>query len=109
MLPVILNVAVPVLAGRLTETVRVELPGVVTGLGLKLALVRFGNPLTLRLTELEPLTVPRETVYLPLVPRFTVRDDGEAERVKSAGGAATVSVKLLEWVRLPLVPVTVIG
>ncbi len=60
--PVIVKLNVPVLARELTETVKVELPVVVTGFGLKLPLTLLGNPLTLRLTELEPFTALRETV-----------------------------------------------
>lgn len=94
--PVIFNVYSPVLALRLVERVRVELPEVLTGLGLKLALVLGGNPLTLRVTELEVFTAPSDTVELTLEPRFTVIDDGDAEIVKSAGGAETTTVRVVE-------------
>ncbi len=60
--PVIVSIFdVTVLAFRFTEIFRVELPEVVTGLGLKLALVLAGNPLTLKLTELDAFTSPTET------------------------------------------------
>jgi hypothetical protein len=41
-------------------------------------------------------------------PGFTVWEAGEAETEKS-GAAATTSVAVAEWVRLPLVPVIVSG
>jgi hypothetical protein len=62
LLPVIVTMTVLVLALRLAVIFRVEFalefapPALAeTGLGLKLALTPFGNPLTLRLTEFEPL------------------------------------------------------
>ncbi len=61
--PVTVKVYVPGGALWFTEIVRLELPGVVvTGLGLKVALVLGGNPLTLRVTELEVFTAPSDTV-----------------------------------------------
>lgn len=61
--PVIVNVNVPLLALGLALIVSVELPVVVTGLVLKLALVLLGSPLTLRFTVLEvPFTLPTVTV-----------------------------------------------
>jgi hypothetical protein len=60
--PLMVKVYVPGGAFRFTEIVRLELPVVVTGLGLKVALVREGTPLTLRLTELEPPLAPSDTV-----------------------------------------------
>ncbi len=80
----------------------------VTGLGLKLALVFFGNPLALRLTELDPPTVPTDTATFPRCPRLTINEVGDAEIVKSAAAGCTVSVKLLEWTKLPLLPTIVI-
>ena len=59
--PVIVNVNVPVLAFGLAFIVSVELPGVVTGLVLKLAVLRLGTPLTLRFTELDELPAPTVT------------------------------------------------
>lgn len=110
LLPVIFNgKGPPVLANLLTEIVRMDWPGVLTGLTLNFALVLFGNPLTLRLTELDAPVVPSEIVDDPLFPRLIVRDVGEAEIEKSGAGAATVSVTVLEWLRPPLVPVIVIG
>jgi len=94
--PLIVNVDVPVLACLLTEMVSVELPLVLTGLTLKVALVLLGSPLTLRLTELEPFSAVSEIVDLPLCPRLIVRDVGDAEILKSGVAAATVIVKPVE-------------
>lgn len=85
--------------------VSVEEPEAVAGLGLKLALVFDSRPLTLRLTELDPLALVRVTVSVPREPRGIVKDDAEIERVKSGGGTTTVTV--VECVRLPLIPVMV--
>src|SRR6266542_4530202 len=57
----------------------------VTGFELKLALVRWGNPLTLRLTELEPLIAVTVTVVVPFELRRTVCEVGDSERLKSGG------------------------
>jgi len=55
-------------------TVNVDEPEPVIEAGLKLALVRRGNPLTLRLTApVNPLPAVTATVYAPLEPRDTVR------------------------------------
>ena len=48
--PVIVKERLPVGAFLPTVTVSVEVPEPVTAVGLKLALVRMGNPETLRLT-----------------------------------------------------------
>jgi hypothetical protein len=100
LLPVIVScLPITVLAFRLTEIVSVELPEAVTGLALKLALVLDGKPLTLKLTELEPPTAVSEMVELPLEPRLTVSDGGDAEILKSGdggGGAETTTVRVVE-------------
>ena len=98
LLPVTVSVWVPVLALRFTEIFRVEVPGAVTGLALKLALVLGGKPLTLRLTELDPPSMPSEAKELPVEPRLTVIGDA-AEIVKSGvggGGAETTTVRVVE-------------
>jgi hypothetical protein len=95
LLPVIVSVRVPVLAFRFTEIVSVEVPGAVIGLVLKLALVLGGKPLTLRLTELDPPTVPSETTELPFEPRLTV-SDGDAEILKFGVGDETTTVRVVE-------------
>ena len=93
-LPVIVNGYVPVRALQFTEMVSFELPGAVAGFRLKLALVLCGNPLTLRLTELEPPLALSETVEAPFEPRFAVIDD--AEMPKSTAGAETTTVRVVE-------------
>jgi hypothetical protein len=88
LLPLIVRPNCPVLALRLALILRVEpAPFVVavTGLGLKLALVPLGKPLTLRLTELEALIAVTVTFVDPLEPRFTVSELGDADRLKSGG------------------------
>ena len=46
-----------------TVMVSVEVPGLLAGFGLKLALVRDGRPDRLRFTGVLPLTAPMVTVY----------------------------------------------
>ena len=99
LLPEIASVYVPVVAFRLTEILRVEVPRAVTGLVLKLALVLGGKPLTLKLTELDPPTAVSVMAELPVEPRLTVSDVGDAEIVKSGdggGGAETTTVRVVE-------------
>lgn len=83
----------------------------VTGLGLKLAAALEGTPVTLRVTS--PVNPPDElsvTVYAALEPRVTFRVVGEPEIEKSPMLVLlTTSVTVLEWIRLPLVPVMVNG
>jgi len=92
-----------------TVTVRVEVPEPVTEVGLKLALTRDPNPLTLRLTvPANPFTLAMVTVYWPDVLRGTVSVAGDGKIVKSGVGAGfTASVTVVECTRLPLVPVMV--
>src|SRR6266404_3247515 len=104
------KVRVPVVALLFTVTVKVELPDPATEVGLKVAVTRAGNPLTLRLTvPVNPLTAPIVTVYLPVAPRATVRLAGETEIVKSGLGPCTTRVTVVEWDNVPLVPVMVKG
>ncbi len=83
------------------------LAGGVTGLGEKLAVTLEGTPEALRVTgdwkSLRELTV---MVTVPEPPLGMVMEVGLAEREKSGAGL-TVSTMLVEWVRLPLVPVMV--
>ena len=88
-------------------TRNVDEPDVVMDEGLKLALVRRGSPLTLRLTvPLKPEPGATVTVQLPLEPRETVRLPGVTVTEKSA---LTTSVTLAVWVKVPLVAVIVSG
>jgi hypothetical protein len=66
----------------------------------------FGAPETDRLTAPALPTTAVERVLDPLVPCTKLRLLGLAEIVKS-GGAATVSMTVVEWVAAPSVPVTV--
>jgi hypothetical protein len=61
LVPLTVNVYVPVAAGRLTETPRVEVPEVVIEAGVKVAFVFFGKPLRLR------VTVPENGPTAPMV------------------------------------------
>lgn len=88
MLPRTANVVVwPLVALELTVTFSVEVAPVeelVTDEGLNEPLVPLGNPLTLRFTVLRPLTCVIVTVYVPVIPRFTVSEVGVTAIVKSA-------------------------
>ena len=103
--PVMVAVTVPVAAVLVAVNVRVLV--VVAGCGLKTALTPLGKPEAERVTEpLKPFDLVIVTVLLPLPPCVTVTLFGDADRLKSGVGAGfTVSVTLLEWVVLPLVPV----
>lgn len=89
-------------------TVKVELPEPVTEMGLKLA-APVGSPVTLNVTvPVKPFNAVTVTVYPALVPWTTVWEAGVAEREKSGVGATfTISVTVVEWLRMPLVPVMV--
>ena len=93
MLPVIVSGYVPVAALRLTVIFSVEFAVAVTGFGVKLALVRGGKPLTLRLTELEPFTAVTVTVVEPFAPRCTVSELDGGERAKSGALVDPPAVK----------------
>ena len=107
LVPMIVNVNVPVLLPAVT--VNVEPPDPLTDDGLKLAVAPPVSPLT------DSATVPANppsgvtvTTYVVLVLRATVREDGVAESEKSAAPVlVTTSVTVLERTRLPLVPVMV--
>ena len=86
--------------------VRVELPDCVSDVGLKLALVPEGSPLTPNTTlPVKPEFVATEILMLVLAPAFTVAEDGAAESAKGD----TTSVTVFECANAPLVPNTVIG
>jgi hypothetical protein len=85
----------------------VELPPLVTEVGLKVAFAPAGSPATLNATELAaPCVVAVLTEYDVPEPAVTVWLAGVAPIEKSLG-AFTTSVTFCECVRLPLVPVTV--
>jgi hypothetical protein len=83
LVPLILKLKVPVGVDPLVLTVNVDDPWPVTEPGLKLALELDGNPRTLKVTcPLKPPMAATVTVYVVLLPRETVWEDGEAEIVK---------------------------
>ena len=104
LVPVIVRVAVV----RLLEfTVSVDVPEPATDVGLKVAVVLRGTPVTLRFTvPVKPLSAPTVTVYVPFAPRVIESVEGEAEMLKSAG-AVTTSVTVVECVSVDPVPVMV--
>src|ERR1700730_8107224 len=100
-MPVIVIVGVPVAADALTARVSVELPPVVTLVGLRPAVTPVGAPPAVRLTvSAEPLTSAVLIVEVPLEPCWMVRLDGLAliEKLFGGGGAVTVSVTVVECV-----------
>lgn len=76
------------------------LDGHTTGLGLKLALVRDGSPVTLRLIEPEGFVTAMSIMADD--PRETLVDDAESENT----WPVTSTEKVAECSSLPLVPVT---
>jgi len=79
----------------------------VAGLRLKLAVAPLGTP------EVENVTGPVKPpmgviviVLVPLLPRLMVNAFGLAVKLKSCA-AGTVSIIVVVWLRVPLVPVTV--
>lgn len=107
---------VPVDVFRFVLIVRTELaallPVIETGLILKLALVRRGKPLRLRLTL--PVKLPdgvtvMVSVLLELTATVMVAEEALSEKSPDDAGALTTSVTVVEWLTLPLVPVIVIG
>src|SRR5262249_20751107 len=92
--------------------VNVEVPPPVTDDGLKLKCVPAGNPLTEKFTlPLNPFTPEIVTEYPVEFPRTTVWLDGVALIEKPGATSPELNTKLtlLEWTRLPLVPVIVRG
>ena len=86
------------------------LPVIETGFTVKLELVRRGRPPRLRLTL--PVNPPDGvTVMVSLELEFTatvmVPEAAASEKVPDEPEEFTTSVAVVEWVRLPLVPVTV--
>ena len=98
------GVAVP------APTESVELPPVVTEVGLRVAVAPVGAPLMVRFTvSAEPLVRAVEMVDVPLEPWTKDRLVGLAPIEKSlgGGGAVTVNETVVAWVALVPVPVTV--
>ena len=88
------TVSVDVAAGvvMLVVTVIVEVPLVVTVVGLKLAEAPVGRPLALSVTvPANPFSAPMVTVYVVELPAVTVCVPGEAPMVKSGTGAAVTT------------------
>jgi hypothetical protein len=105
---VIVSVEFPVtLEGIITD--RVVLPEPITEGGVKLAVAPFGRPVTWKPTVgFAPLAGVTLIAYIAVPPPWSVTLPGEAESEKSPPVAVpTTSVTIVEWVRLPLVPVIV--
>src|SRR5215471_10935281 len=80
---------VPVFVVPLVVTVMVDEPEPTTDGGLKLTVAPAGRPLALKtIVPLKPFKAESVTVYVVLPPCTTVREDGEAEIVKSGVGVA---------------------
>lgn len=106
----IVIVKFPVAALRLGLMVMVDVPAPVIDVGLKLTLVPFPIPEAERLIEeLKPPTTVVVTVTVPVLFLATVIDVGDALIEKLAATPVTVSVTVVVCVKLPEVPVTVIG
>ena len=87
LVPVTVNVLLPVGLLGLTEMVSVEVPDPVTVLGLKFVLTLLVRPLTLRVTvELNPAEAVTVTVYDTEHLRFAVSVAGDTETVNSPSG-----------------------
>jgi hypothetical protein len=105
LVPLILNEKVPVVVEELVVMVSVDVPPPFTEVGLKVAVEFVGSPLILNDTvPVKPLIGVTVTVYVALLPRVTVSDEGEAETENEF----TTRVTVVEWVRLGLVLVPVI-
>lgn len=95
----------------LTDSIEVfePLPLNVTEVGFRLALVREGVPVMV--SEILPTKLEEVTVIVldPVELRGMLKDDGLAlrEMLPVGEGALTTRVTLVEELRLPLVPVTV--
>ena len=103
--PVMVTVAVPVVAVPLAVNVSVLVPVVLAG--LKVAVTPAGNPDAERLTlPVKPLVGFTVIVLVPLLPCVTVKLDGAADSVKFGAGF-TVRVTVVVWLKVPDVPVIV--
>jgi hypothetical protein len=106
--PLMVMLVIPVAAVLDAASVSALLPPVVE-VGLNVAVTPLGNPLALRATELvKPPVRVIVIVLAPLEPRFMVRVEGEADNVKSGGGAAlTVRLRVVERESPPPEPLIV--
>jgi hypothetical protein len=104
---VIVSVEDPTGVVEVVVTVSVDVPELVTDVGLNPAVAPAGNPLTLSPTvPVKPFSAPTFTVYVVPPPTVTVWEAGAAEIVKS-GAALTFKVTVVVCVSEPLVPVIV--
>jgi len=107
LVPVTVIEYVPVGVDELVVSVRVEDPAPLIDVGLNAAVVPVGRPDALSATdELKPPEAVVVMVLVPLLPRVTCTDVGEAEMVND--GAVTISETVAVCVIPPPVPVTVI-
>jgi hypothetical protein len=106
--PLTVTFTVPVVAALEAASVNV-LPVPVDEAGLNVAVTPLGKPVALRPTPLVKPPVRVIVIVLALLaPRFTVRLDGLAERVKSGvGGALIVRINVVERVSPPPEPLMV--
>src|SRR5580700_11210764 len=87
LVPVIVKVGLPVGVLLVVVTVSVEVPDPLTDEGENDGVAPLGSPLALRLTApLNPLIAPTFTVYVVLLPAFTVCVLGVTDIVKSGFG-----------------------
>ena len=110
LVPLIVSTKVPTGVRLRVVMVNVDVPAPpVTDEGLNVPVVRVGNPVTLSVTvPLNPLTLAIVTVNVVEAGLPTVWPLGLAVIVKSGFGAGfTTNVTVVEWLKLPLVPVTV--
>ena len=101
-------VRVPVVARRLTVIVKVDDPLPVMDVGLKPRVTLEPAPVPDRLTaELNPPATAEEIVTLPVLPRATVSEVGDALRLNPEFGFVTLTVTVVVSTVELLVPDTV--
>jgi len=104
LLPIMVNLKVPVGVCLVVETVKTEFPLPVIEVGLKVPVAFAGKPLTLKVTTpLNPFTGVTTAVYVVLAPLFTVCVPGDGYIVKLDTDSVTVVLRVM----LPLVAVIV--
>ena len=104
-LPVMVIVAVPAVALRLADKVKVLEP--VAGFGLKEAVVPLRMPEADKFTpELNPFVGVMVMAVVPLLLRVMLRLAGDADKLK-LGAGVTVSEIVVDLFRLPLTPLMV--